>query len=104
VIFPVRPGVGALGELAPLVLPERFDADRRKRNGPRRVLGLGRYEPLRSADALERLNHFKLGFIQVNILPAQTEQLATSEAEEQRQDVERGEPMSCGSFQGATLV
>ena len=76
-IFPVRPGVGPLCKLSLLVLAERFNADGWQRNGSRRVLGLWRNQPKRSSNALEGLNDLEPGFVQVDILPAQAEQLAT---------------------------
>jgi len=35
------------------------------------------------------LNDFQLGPVQINILPAQAEQLPAAQAEEQRQNVQR---------------
>jgi hypothetical protein len=49
---------------------------------------------------LKRLNDFQLRPLQIHILPAQAEQLPTPQAEEERQDVQGGQPVPGGSLEG----
>jgi hypothetical protein len=59
-----------------------------------RCAGLGLNEPQFAADALQRPANVKLPRVQVDIRPAQAEQLATPQPSCQRQDVEGFEPFA----------
>jgi hypothetical protein len=82
--MPVRPGVGPFGELLPPVLAERIDAQWRERDGACGVLGFGPDEAQCPADSLKRLDHFERACVEIGVLPAQAEQLATAQAEAER--------------------
>src|ERR1700691_1543435 len=73
VFLPVGPGVGPLAELLTAVLPERTDAERRKRDGARRIISLGPDETQRPADPLQRPRYLECARVEVDVLPAQTE-------------------------------
>ena len=53
--------------------PQRFDAHLGKRHGPRGVLGLRRDQAQGATDPLESVDDLQLGFVQVDILPAEPE-------------------------------
>jgi hypothetical protein len=82
--------------LALPVLAECFHADCWQRDCAGGIVGFGRHEAQRSADALEGLDDFELGVGEVDVLPAQAEQLAWPQPEEQRQHVDGVEPMAGG--------
>jgi hypothetical protein len=119
---PVLPPVLACGfplRLLPdLVLAQGRDAQLWQRDGTDRLIRLGRDEPQLSRDPLDRLDHFqgrafdpvartRLALLavrpsaltlarvtghQVDVFPTQPEQLPATQAEAERQDVERVEP------------
>jgi hypothetical protein len=99
VILPGRPGIGSLAELAALVLAERFHAGAWQRDRPARAFRLGRHKAQRPADSLEGLDGFELAAVEIDVFPAEAEQLAAAEAEEQRQHVERAQPVRMSRLQ-----
>jgi len=88
VILPIWQCFHSFGELTLPVLAQRLYADCWKRDRASRVIGLGRHQAQRFADALERLDHFKFGPDQIDVLPPQAEQLSAPQTEEYRQDME----------------
>jgi len=73
VILPIRPRLRSFSPLPLLMSPQRFDAHLGKRHGPRGVLSLRRDQAQGAVDPLESVDDLQLGFVQVDILPAEPE-------------------------------
>ncbi|GAA4197193.1 hypothetical protein GCM10022252_45760 [Streptosporangium oxazolinicum] len=91
--FPVVPEVGAFGELLLTMRSERFDADGGERDGSLGVVGLGPDELETALDTLKGLDHFEFRAVEVDVHPAEPEQLPASQPEAERQDVEGRQPV-----------
>jgi hypothetical protein len=78
VVLPVRPRIRSLSKLLTPVLSERFHAGRGERDRTFGVVGLRRDKPQLAADPLEGLDDFELRTVEVDILPAQSEQLTAA--------------------------
>jgi hypothetical protein len=94
--LPVRPGIGPFGELLAAVFTESVDAQRWEWDGTCGAVGLGPDEAQHPTDPLKRLDYFECARFQVDVVPAEAEQLASEQTEAQRQDVERIQAFAFG--------